>query len=134
MERRRTGRRVPAAGEPISRVRLRTGRELLVVDVGDAGALVEGTARLLPGTHFDVHIVTVEGRVLVRSRVARSAVVRLDADGICYRSALAFDRTIDTGAFGYALPAATDSEPSAGGSPYPRVDAPTAVGEEIRTT
>jgi hypothetical protein len=69
MERRRTGRRVPAAGEPISRVRLRTGREMLVVDVGDAGALVEGTARLLRGTHFDVHVVTVEGRVLVRSRV-----------------------------------------------------------------
>ena len=132
MERRRTGRRVPASGEPISRVRLRTGRELLVVDVGDAGALVEGTARLLPGTHLEVHVVTADGRVLVRSRVARSAVSRLDADGVCYRSALAFDRIIDTRALGYAIPQAIGSTPPPEGSPYPdHLDAATSPRDEV---
>ena len=63
--------------EPLSRVRLRAGRELQVVDVSVAGALLEGTARLLPGTHVDVHMVTRDGRVLVRSRVVRAHMRRV---------------------------------------------------------
>jgi hypothetical protein len=96
MDRRRAERREPASSEPLSRMRLRTGRELSVVDVSNAGALVEGSVRLLPGTHVDVHVVTGEGRVLVRSRVARCFVAGLRADGVRYRGALAFDRLVDT--------------------------------------
>jgi hypothetical protein len=96
MDRRRAARREPAATEPLSRMRLRTGRELSVVDVSNAGALVEGSVRLLPGTHVDVHVVTREGRVLVRSRVARCFVAALRGDAVCYRGALAFDRLLDT--------------------------------------
>jgi hypothetical protein len=95
MERRRVRRRTPSRGEPLSRVRLRTGCDLLVVDASDDGLLVEG-ARLLPGTHVDVHVVTVEGRVLVRSRVVRAYVVALRGDAVVYRGALAFDRAVDT--------------------------------------
>ena len=75
LERRTTARRTPAPEETLARLRLRTGRELAVVDIGDAGALVEGTTRLLPGTHVEVHVVTREGRTLVRSRVTRAWVL-----------------------------------------------------------
>ena len=95
MDRRRLCRRLPSHDEPLSRVRLRTGRDLLVVNASDAGLLVEG-ARLLPGTHVDVHVVTAGGRELVRSRVVRAYVAALQGDLVVYRGALAFDRSVDT--------------------------------------
>jgi hypothetical protein len=94
MERRRTPRRVPDASEPVARFRLRTGRELTVVDLAATGALVETEGRLLPGTCVDVHVITADGRELVRSRVLRAFVWGLWADRIVYRGALAFDRHI----------------------------------------
>jgi hypothetical protein len=117
-ERRRSPRRIPARDESLGRVRLRTGRELDVVDLSNTGALVEGTARLLPNTHLDVHLVTRAGRVLVRCRVVRAAVCHLEADVIRYRSALAFERAIDTSA-GYCLPGDFPSVGAAAGTPYP---------------
>lgn len=111
MERRRTVRRAPSLDEPISHVRLRTGRELSVVNVSNSGVLVEGAARLLPGTHVDVHVVTREGRMLVRSRVTRGYVAYLAPDAVRYRGALAFDRVVDTTAIGYRAPSsAVDPE------------------------
>ena len=95
-ERRHAPRRVPDSGEPLVAVRVRGGRELAVIDVSDEGVLVEGQARLLPGTHVEVHVVTSTGRVLVRTRVVRAFVSALQG-GIRYRSALAFDRHVDTG-------------------------------------
>ena len=100
MERRRSDRRVPTGEEALARVRLRTGGELVVVDLGGTGALVDGTARLLPGTYVGVHLVTSDGRVLVRSLVVRSAVARIAAEGIWYQSALAFDWPVETGPLG----------------------------------
>ena len=97
MERRGESRRAPATEEPLSRARLRTGRELAVLDVSDHGALVEG-GRLLPGTHIDIHLVTRGGRVLVRGRVVRASVYSLSSHAVVYRSALAFERPVDTGA------------------------------------
>jgi hypothetical protein len=94
-ERRRTPRRVPQVGDAVARLRLRTGRELAVVDVGESGAFVETEGRLLPGTFVDVHIMTVDGRQLVRSRVVRAFVWTLSADRIVYRGALAFERHIE---------------------------------------
>src|SRR5204862_3535102 len=90
VERRTAARRTPAPDETLARLRLRTGRELSVVDIGDTGALVEGTARLLPGTHVEVHVVTREGRTLVRSRVTRAWVFAVAADILQFRAALAF--------------------------------------------
>jgi hypothetical protein len=77
---------------------LRAGRELEVLNISDTGVLVEGAARLHPGAHVDVHVVTREGRVLVRSRVVRAFISHLEADLVRYRGALAFERTIDTAA------------------------------------
>ena len=119
MERRGIERRVPSPEEPISRVRLRTGRELAVVDLSNSGALVEG-ARLLPGTHVDVHVTTRDGRVLVRSRVVRAYVAVLLSNAVRYRGALAFERPIDTSdAAGYAMPSRAAAGGDGQGSDYP---------------
>ena len=74
---------------------MRAGRELAVIDVSAVGALVEGTTRLLPGTHVDVHVTAAQGRVLVRARVVRCAVWAVSADVVQYRGALAFNSPID---------------------------------------
>ena len=130
-ERRRAARRVPQPDETVSRVRLRTGRELAVVNISHAGVLVEGVTRLLPGTHVEVHVVTRHGRVLVRTRVMRSSVSRLQADIVCYRTALAFDSDLDTDpdggpalserseSSGYPVPAEIPVIPGVEGNPYP---------------
>ena len=119
-DRRRAVRRVPQPTETLSRMRLRTGRELAVVDISPSGALVEGATRLLPGTHVDVHVVTRHGRVLVRTRVVRSSVWQLQADAVSYRTALAFDAAVDTEVDGYPLPIETPVIEGGAGSSYPR--------------
>lgn len=118
IDRRLSERRAPAGDDPLSRVRLRAGRELAVVDVSSRGVLVEGEARLLPGTHLDVHVMTPDGRVLVRSLVVRAYVSRLSADSITYRGAFAFERPIAITP-GYALPGGAAPSIDAPGIAYP---------------
>ena len=98
---------------------MRAGRELSVIDVSNTGVLVEGKARLLPGTHVEMHLVTSEGRTLVRSRVIRAYVAELRADLVRYRGALAFDRLIDTAAPGYAVPGPATRNADISGTTYP---------------
>lgn len=96
------------------RVRLRAGCELEVLNIADGGVLAEGPARLHPGAHVDVHVVTREGRVLVRSRVVRAFISHLQADLVRYRGALAFERMIDTTATEHAsLQVGSPGEPAA---------------------
>ena len=68
----------------------------MVINLSNFGALLEGVTRLLPNTHTDLHIVTRHGRVLVRARVVRAFVWQLERDMVCYRTALAFDSSVDT--------------------------------------
>src|SRR4051812_25700433 len=119
MDRRSASRRVVGVDEPLCRARLRTGGQLLVLDACAWGVLAETTERLLPGRHLDVHVVSVQGRVLVRSRVARTFVARLEADAVHYRAALSFDRAIDVRIDGYVMPAATLPPVVTPGSGYP---------------
>ena len=88
----------PGPAHPASRVRLRAGRELQVIDVSAFGALVEGSTRLLPGTHLDVHVTATHGRTLVRAQVERCTVWTLTADEVRYRGALAFGSAVDLAA------------------------------------
>src|SRR5262245_24674829 len=132
-ERRRAVRRVPQTEETLSRVRLRLGRELIVVNISSSGVFLEGLTRLLPNTHTDIHIVTRNGRVLVRARVVRALVWRLQRDVVCYRTALAFDTAVDANApapsesnerdkgesNGYPLPAENPGNIEAAGNLYP---------------
>lgn len=118
-DRRRSPRRTPASDEPLSQVRLRAGRQLEVINVSDAGLLAEGDMRLLPGIHVDVHLVTGEGRLLIRSRVIRAFVCRVSRDRIDYRGAIVFERLVSTAAVGYPIPGAADASNAAPGKPYP---------------
>lgn len=117
-DRRRTPRRVPHASDPLARLRLRTGRELSVVNVAAGGALVEGEGRLLPGTHVDVHVTTPDGRLLVRSRVVRAFVSQLRGDRIVYRGGLAFEQQVKLGD-GYVLPIVFQPSEAPVGKSYP---------------
>jgi hypothetical protein len=106
MERRRAVRRSVAGDEPLSGARLRTGAQLRIVDASSWGALAETTERLLPGRHLDLHVVSAQGRVLVRARVVRAYVSELEAHAVHYRTALAFDQALNVRVEGYAIPAA----------------------------
>jgi PilZ domain-containing protein len=115
-DRRRGNRWIPVSGDPVSRVRLRLGRELTVINVSTSGALVHGTTRLLPGTHVDVHVTASQGRVLIRARVIRCAVWEVTADAVQYRGALAFNTPVELQPMDAALmPVLTD--PPADASP-----------------
>ena len=105
VERRRATRRTVASDEPLAQAKLRAGGQLVVLDASNWGVLTETTARLLPGRHLDVHIVTPTGRTLVRSRVARAYVCRVQPDAIHYHAALAFEQVVDTRPCGSPVPA-----------------------------
>jgi len=93
-DRRQAKRRTPESEEPLSRVKLRIGPELTVIDIGSHGVLVEGRARLSPGARVDVHVVPPQGRVLVRTTVVRAYVSELRHDTVVYRAGLRFDHPI----------------------------------------
>jgi hypothetical protein len=116
-DRRRALRHQLAAVTPTARLRLRGGREVSLVDLSANGALVEGEARLLPGTHVDVHVVTTNGRVLVRSRVVRAYVCTVSRDRVTYRSAIAFEHHVDIG--GYSIPGVETQTACDPGKAYP---------------
>jgi hypothetical protein len=103
-DRRAHPRRELEPGEPLARIRMRIGAELTGLDLSASGALVEGTARLAPGARVDVHLMTRHGRLLVRCRVARAFVSRVQADGVWFRGGLLFDHPVDPSAYGYSLP------------------------------
>jgi len=100
LERRQATRRTPDAEESLRRMKLRIGPELTVIDISGGGALVEGTARLVPGARLDVHVVPRPGRVLVRTTVVRAWVSQLRGDSVTYRAGLRFDHSIDVEASG----------------------------------
>ena len=89
------------------------------MEISDTGALVESTARLLPGTHVEVHVITRDGRTLVRSRVTRAWVFAVAADAVAYRAALAFDTRVNTTASRVGLTRSTPREDAGAGNRYP---------------
>ena len=127
VERRRAVRRIPAATDPLSRARLRTGPELAVTEISNFGASVRTSARLLPGTHVDVHLMTTAGRVLRRARVARAAVWTIDATCIAYQVALAFDASVDTSARRVGATRAEEFATQPGGERLPALTGPRGV-------
>lgn len=90
-ERRRSARR-PAAQSPWVSARVRPGRDVALLDLGDDGALVEGTTRLMPGSKVVLQLHASGRSVIVAGLVVRCEVASLDRElGIRYRGALRFD-------------------------------------------
>lgn len=108
-DRRRARRRQTIHDHGIVSARVRPGRQALLLDVSAGGALVETTCRLLPGSPIDLHVATNERRASVRGCVLRCEVVGVRAAGMCYRSAIGFDRLlswfVDGETDGYGVPA-----------------------------
>ena len=109
-DRRRARRRQTIHDHGIVSARVRPGRQALLLDVSAGGALVETTCRLLPGSPIELHVATHERRASVRGCVLRCEVVGVRASGMCYRSAIGFDRLlswfVDGEADGYGVPGA----------------------------
>jgi hypothetical protein len=72
--------------------RVRPGRHVSVIDLSGAGALIESSHRLLPGTCVELHVENPERSMTVRGRVLRCAVSRVQASSVSYRGAIVFDR------------------------------------------
>ncbi len=103
VERRSSPRRTPAQCSWLVAARLRPGRHVRIVDLSAGGALLEITARLLPGATVVLHLLGVHGPHTLRGTVLRCCVSALDrATGVRYRAALAFDQA-------FAMP---DTEPA----------------------
>jgi len=77
------------------------------------------SGRLLPGTHVEVHVVTRDGRTLVRSRVTRAWVFAVAADALRYRAALVFDTRVNTTPSRVAITHTAPREGSGAGNRYP---------------
>jgi PilZ domain len=74
--------------------RVRPGYLAHLIDVSAAGALIETSYRLLPGTSVELHLETDAAHTNIRGRVLRSTVVRVRPSSVCYRGAIAFDRDL----------------------------------------
>jgi hypothetical protein len=96
MRERRRSDRIESADSTWARVRLRTGHEISLVNVSGGGALVETSARLLPGTAIVLHVVANDRTIAVRARVTRCHVCAIVNDGgVRYRCAVAFTEPAD---------------------------------------
>ena len=131
-DRRRAARRIPSSDEPVSQVRLRAGRQLSVINISDTGLLAQGEMRLLPGTHVEVHLMTPEGRLLVRSRVVRAFVCHVARERIEYRGAIAFERPVHTAAVGYPIPEPFNDGSATGDPSSPRLAAESSAATRSR--
>jgi hypothetical protein len=93
-ERRRDRRHARPEAHGILSARVRPGYDVSLIDVSAGGVLVESDRRLMPGAPVELHFRVDHGSEIVRGRVVRCAVARLQANSICYRGAVAFDRPL----------------------------------------
>ncbi len=92
-ERRASPRRTQAECGWLIAARLRPGRDVQVLDLSSGGALVEGDARLMPGSAVVLHLLGIESDHTIRGKVLRCCVSALDESaGVRYQAALGFDR------------------------------------------
>ncbi len=95
-ERRDAQRQTAAECNWLTSARLRTGSEVAVIDLASGGALIEASARLLPGATVELHLGAPGWRWFATARVLRCRVSALVAEqGVRYRAALRFDRCLE---------------------------------------
>jgi hypothetical protein len=88
------------------------GPDVRLVDLSRGGARFECARRLLPGSTVALRLVTPDGTIVVRARVVRSRIAKIDQTGLVYEVAAAFNETLTT---------LNDEDPQAA------AEAPTAV-------
>ena len=91
---RRNWPRIPADALPNVSAKLATGPDIRLVDLSRGGARFECEKRLLPGAKVALRLVTPDGTLVVRGRVVRSRIVRLERGGLGYDAAIAFNETL----------------------------------------
>ena len=78
------------------RARLRPGGDVVLVNLSNSGALVEGTFRFRPDARCELSVTEGTRESTFRALVVRSFVARLDRAGpVRYRAAIRFDRTVE---------------------------------------
>jgi hypothetical protein len=78
------------------RARLRPGGDVVLVNLSDTGALVEGTFRFRPDARCELSVTEGGCESTLRALIVRSFVARLDRAGpVRYRAAIRFDRTVE---------------------------------------
>ena len=91
---RRVWPRIPASQLPDLSVNLTTGPDIRLIDISRGGALFECSKRLVPASTVALRLVTPDGTHIVRGRVVRSRIVRLERGGLGYQAAIAFNETL----------------------------------------
>jgi hypothetical protein len=91
---RRVWPRIPASELPDLSVNLTTGPDIRLIDISRGGALFECSKRLVPASTVALRLVTPDGTHIVRGRVVRSRIVRLERGGLGYQAAIAFNETL----------------------------------------
>jgi hypothetical protein len=90
---RRVHRRVPADQLPVTAA-FAPGPDVRLIDLSRGGARFECERRLLPGSSVALRLVTPDGAVVVRGRVVRSRIAKIDQTGLVYEVAAAFNETL----------------------------------------
>lgn len=126
---RRVFRRLAADQLPVTAA-FAPGPDVRLVDLSRGGARFECERRLLPGSTVALRLVTPDGTVVVRGRVVRSRIAKIDQSGLVYEVAAAFNETLttladDSGA--EAAPVAANASTAEG--PEPSVEAEAATGD-----
>jgi hypothetical protein len=91
---RRAWPRIPAAQLPQLSATLTTGPDIRLIDISRGGALFECSKRLVPASAVALRLVTPDGTHIVRGRVVRSRIVRMERGGLGYQAAIAFNEAL----------------------------------------
>jgi len=126
---RRAFPRIPAEQLPGLSASMSPDMGLRLIDISRGGALFECRRRLVPGSEVALRLVTRDGSHVVRGRVVRSRMIRLESGTMGYQTAIAFNEALkDLPAPATAEMAAPDATAGA-----PAVDPePAAEIEDIR--
>lgn len=91
---RRAHPRIPAGQVPGLSASLGPDVGIRLIDISRGGALFECRRRVIPGSEVALRLMTQDGSHLVRGRVVRSRMVRLESGGMGYQTAIAFNEML----------------------------------------
>ncbi len=70
------------------------GPDVRLIDLSRSGARFECERRLLPGSTVALRLLTPDGTLVVRGRVVRSRIAKIDQTGLVYEVAAAFNEAL----------------------------------------